>query len=125
MRKYTPPNSDDPDRSLKQENAPQLGGVLSGVFGFLAAFCSVTCGFIGWVVPISSLRGLAASGTSCTVDMQRAVVEFGSGDLHVIGEAEAPLERAGRCRGASNPCRSSFLFLLRLARHQEGVLLNR
>jgi hypothetical protein len=26
--------------------------------------------------------------------MQHAVVEIGSGDLHVIGEAKAPLERA-------------------------------
>jgi hypothetical protein len=31
-----------------------------------AAFCSVTCGCTGSPMPIAILRGLAASGTSCT-----------------------------------------------------------
>ena len=53
------------------------------------------------------------------LDMQHAVVEIGSGDLHVIGEAEPPLERAPgdaavQVTGAVLP----LLFLFRLARHQ-------
>ena len=49
------------------------------------------CAREGKPVPISIVRGLAASGTSC-FDMQHAVIEMGARDLHVIGKAEAPLE---------------------------------
>src|SRR5215831_3060854 len=59
------------------------------------------------------------------LDMQHAVVEIGSGDLHVIGEAEAPLERAPRDAAVQVTATVlSLLFLLRLARHQERVLPN-
>jgi hypothetical protein len=58
-------------------------------------------------------------------DMEHPVVEIGSGDLHVIGEAEAPLERApGDAAVQVTVAVLSLLFLLRLARHQKGVLLN-
>src|SRR5689334_4840880 len=46
-------------------------------------------------------------------------------DLHVIGEAEAPLERApGDAAVQVTVAALLLFFLVRLARHQEGVLLN-
>ena len=57
------------------------------------------------MLPIAILRGLAASGTSMhRLDMQHAVVEIGSGDLHVIGEAEAALKRAPRDAAVQEVC---------------------
>ena len=57
--------------------------------------------------------------------MEHAIVELGTGYLHVVGEAEAPLKRAPRDAAVQVAVAVLLLLLLlRLARHQECVLVN-
>jgi hypothetical protein len=56
--------------------------------------------------------------------MEHAIVELGTDHLHVVGEAEAPLKRAPRNAAVQVAVSVLLLLLLRLARHQERVLVN-
>src|SRR5262249_8578130 len=59
------------------------------------------------------------------IDMEHAIVELGAGHLHVVSEAKAPLKRAARDAAVQVAVAVLLLlFLLRLARHQERVLVN-
>lgn len=58
------------------------------------------------------------------VDMEHAIVDIGGRYLHVIGEAEPPLERAPRDAAVQVAAVPFLLILLRLARHQKRILLN-
>lgn len=58
-------------------------------------------------------------------DVEHAIVDVGAGHLHVIGEAETTLKRAPRDAAVQIAVAVLLLFFgLRLAGHQERVLVN-
>ena len=59
------------------------------------------------------------------IDMEHAIVEIGGRHLHVVGEAEPPLKRSPRDAAVQVSAVLFLLFLLRLARDQKHILLDR
>jgi hypothetical protein len=75
--------------------------------------------------PIVDLAGLRLlRHLADQVDMEQAVVEARAIDLHVVGEAEAALEGAPGDAAVQIAALRLLVFLLRLARNHQRVLLH-